>query len=324
MARFAYVVAANHRYLPGLNAVLNSLDLVANRQDVHLVAYGLPETYLERIQAAFDFTVIVHRIQDTWISTFGEIEVLMRYRYGLPAEIGGAGATSEPAAVCILDADMFFCHNVDRYFEIAADAGLVLGCTLEQKRRYGDEHHQIPPGSGRYLIPPDQWNARDLCCAPLFVGRPWYAPLRRSWLDFSRDNADERIRCSDMDALNIYLLAAGSFERTIPLSQHTWTGLHECLMKAHTRAVELRGEPFTEDGEEINIIHGKYWSPEWRSWQVDCQFAMIDRDFNASAPYKHRAKSSFALVCRWWRRAACEHKVDVREWLPDLQVGDSF
>lgn len=322
-SKYAFVVGCNARYLPGLNALLNSLDLVGNTHDVYVLAYKLPVSYLKAVQdAGFSFRTIFEQVDQKEVDWLGEAEVLMRKRYGWPAmhnRVTEAGERYE--AVCVLDADMFFCHNVDRYLEIAASSGLVLGCTLEQKRRYGDPNHQFPAESGQYLIPTDFWNARDLCCAPLFVGPKWWDALEKSYkMVNDYPYGQGRFRAPDMDALNICLIEAGSYDKTIPLSQHTWTGLHECLMKAHTRAIEMHDRPFTEDGEEINIVHGQYWNKTWRGWQIENQLGMIDREFEGSPSMKSRAKGSFELVLRWYKKNAVEHKVNINDFLRFIET----
>jgi hypothetical protein len=314
---YSYIVASNAKYLPGLNALINSLDTVGNEQDLIVLSYCLPVSYIRAVRDArlsyhIEF-VEVSRAEVDWL---GEAEVLMRKRYAIPSEVAYG-------AYCILDADMFFCHNVDQYFMIAERTGLILGCGLEQKRRYGDEHHQYPSGSGHYLIDPKFRNSRDLCCAPLFVGRPWTSVLRQIW-DMVNNHAalGGRLRGSEMDALNIVLLAAGSFERTISLSQQIWTGLHESLMKAHTRAVEIEGEAFTEDGQEINVVHGQYWNMNWRRWQLEAQMAMINREFDGSPRYCLLSNESFELLCRWYRRMSCGHKININDFVRYIPSAD--
>lgn len=312
MSKFAYIVASNKRYLPGLNALLNSLDYVGNTQDVLVLGYELPEEFMNAVDNAFTFRVVWgYDIPQSEVNFLGEAEVLMRKRYQMPFIL-----QEIYEAVCILDADMFFAHNVEVYLEIAAKTGYVLGCVLEQKRRYGDKNHQVPPGSGTYLIDPDFWNARDLCCAPLFVGRPWYPALKKSW-DLVNVPFETRFKAPDMDGLNICLIEAGSFEKTIPLSQHIWTGLHESFMKAHTRAVDCHGQLFTEDGEEINVVHGQWWNKTWRGWQIDNQIAMIGREFDDSESYKNRARGSFEHVLNWYKKMAVEHKININDYIKD-------
>lgn len=310
MNKYAYIVAANRRYLPGLNALLNSLDMVGNKYPVFILGYDLPEDYLNKASMVLSYPIFTTKIKQEEVEFLGEAEVLMRKRYSYPADLDFGSYE----AVCILDADMFFAHNAEVYLEIAHKTGLVLGCGLEQKRRYGDANHQYPSGSGVYLIAPDFWNAHDLCCAPLFVGPQWYPALKKSW-DIVNVEPDKRFKAPDMDALNICLLEAGSHDRTICLSQHNWTGLHECFMKAHTRAVDIHGKLCTEDGEEIFVVHGQWWNKTWRGWQIENQLGMVDREFDGSESYKSRSKASFEHVLERYKMAAVSHKININDYL---------
>lgn len=74
------------------------------------------------------------------------------------------------------------------------------------------------------------------------------------------------------------------------------------MLKAHSRAIEIEGNIWTEDGQEIYIVHGQYWEPVWRGWQTDNQTRMIDREFEGSPSYKSRSTMSFALLCEHFER----------------------
>lgn len=297
MSRYAFVVASNGRYLPGIIGILNSLAKNGNKHDVILLGYKLPEKLDEDIEK-LPFKVNHIDLSEEWIRKYGEAEVLMRYRYMIPYQL--AAECNCYDAFCILDADMLVLQDMTRYFRMVDGTGLILGCTLEQKRRYAEENHEVPPGSGNYLIPKDFWNGRDLCCAPLFLGPMWYEALKKTWEIFAVEDPEKRFRAPDMDALNICLIEAGAYDHIIPGSQHVWTGLHEVFMKAHTRIIDQHGVPFTEDGEEINIIHGQYWNKKWRGWQIDNQHGMIKREFDNSKSYHSRSDGSFEYLLRLW------------------------
>src|SRR5580658_1746544 len=101
---YAYIVASNTRYLPGLNAIINSLDLVGNKHDLHVLNWQLPHAYVDAaLFADLSYRVIFHDITADEVAWLGEAEVLMRKRYALPSRL-------DYDAYCILDADMFFCH----------------------------------------------------------------------------------------------------------------------------------------------------------------------------------------------------------------------
>lgn len=309
MSKFAYIVATNTKYLPGLNALLNSLDYVKNTIPIHILGYNLPEKYVEAVNnAGFEYPIIWEKIEQKEVDWLGEAEVLMRKRYSIP-EIAGYDV------VCILDADMFITQELTRYF-ITAETGVIFGCGLEQKRRYDTDNHQYPAGSGNYVIPKDRWAKRDLCCSPLFVGKRWFPTLTKTWkMVNDHPYGKGRYLAPEMDALNTQLIADGAEPWTIPMNQPCWTGLHETLMKAHTRAIEMHGQLFTEDGQEVNVVHGQFWNVTWRGWQINGQMGMIEREFDNSPRYKQISTGSFELICRWYRKFACDGKVNINDFL---------
>lgn len=309
MSKFSYIVASNTKYLPGLNALINSLDQLDNKIKLHVLGYNLPETYITAVNdAKLGFEVEFEAITQAEVDWLGEAEVLMRKRYMTPSQ-------NDYDAVCILDADMFICQELTRYF-IAANTGLILGCGMEQKRRYNVDNHQYPAGSGNYIIPQDYWAKRDLCCSPFFVGRRWYPTLKRTW-DMVNDHAhgEGRFLAPEMDSLNITLIAEGAEEWIIPMNQPCWTGLHETLMKAHTRAIDMHGQIFTEDGQEVNIVHGQFWNRTWRGWQIDGQMGMIEREFDNSARYKSISQGSFEFICKKFKEFTCDGKISINDFL---------
>ena len=309
MSKYAWIVASNTRYLPGLNALLNSLDSVGNRIPVHILGYNLPDEYIQAVNnAGFSFPVLWDPIQQSEVDWLGEAEVLMRKRYATPLYAGYD-------TVCILDADMFVCQELTRYFKMA-DSGCILGCGMEQKRRYDTENHQYPYGSGKYIIPQDYWCKRDLCCSPMFVSKMWFPTLKKTW-DMVNDHphGGERYRAPEMDAVNSCLVADGAEDWIVPMNQPCWTGLHETLMKAHTRAVDIHGMLFTEDGQEVNVVHGQFWNKTWRGWQVDGQMGMIKREFDDSPRYKQISLASFEHVCNWYKKFACGGKININDFL---------
>lgn len=312
MSKYAFIVAANSRYLPGLNAILNSLEVAKNTHDVVVLPYKITERYIDRVdRSPFGFKVHWLPIEEEEVLWLGEGEVLMRKRYEMPSILGYD-------AVCILDADMMIFRDVSSFFKIAAETEIILGCGLEQKRYYGLKNHQYPAGSGRYLFDPEHWNDRDLACAPLFAGPRWYEALRKSYRICADHPHEERFKAPDMDALNICLLAAGSYDHTVCLSQRNWTGLHETFMKAHSRIVDMHGKPFTEDGEEIYIAHGQFWNKTWRGWQIENQLAMVDREFDKSESYKSRSRGSWEHLIRLYQYYAEKCTINIEDFRQDI------
>ena len=315
MTDYAYIVPSNTKYLPGVTALLNSLERFGNKYDVIFQHYLIDPGYLAKLKD-YSFTIIPEEISVAEVEYLGEAEVLMRKRYYRAAEL------TEYKAICILDADFFVLKDPFCYFK-AAEIGNVVGVTLEQKRRYGDPNHRV---DGEFLIDPELWCARDLCCAPMFVNPTiWSVPLKLSYdivyrpekggVNFEGDKG--KFKGPDMDAINICLLKHGSYKHTLCLDQHTWSGLHESLMKIFTRAVVKHDQLFTEDGREIFMIHGQWWERVWRGWQIDGQMGMIEREMDNSQRAKSIAQQSFDLVCTWYKDFATNGPISMNDYLPE-------
>ncbi len=329
MAKYALIIDSNRRYTPGLNALLNSLDRIGNEHDVWVCSYRLPTGYKEAIDAAgFTYRVEWREAPDQLILKWGEGDVMMRYRYSMPSKMCRYGCSPrrdrdemvcEYDAVCVLDADMWVEEDLTPWLDIAAQTDYVFGCGHEQHRKYDDPNHSYPNGQG-WIIETDHMWFNDLCSVPLIAGKRWYPSLLKSWEMYAQDQST-RIRSNDMDALNIALISDGAHPSMMPLPQQLWTGLHECMLKAHTRARMHEGRVCTEDGQRIKLVHGQYWNLTWRGDQVGNQSRMIDREFNGSASYHSRSEASMQFLVDRFMHHSVRHKVNIEDFMEQIQPG---
>ena len=264
--KYAFVVSACKKYVPELCALLNSLEQIGNKNDVFVIGYELPESFVSQF-SKLSYTVIFYDIPEAEAREFGgESEILCRKRYWYAAEWG-----KNYDAVCILDADMVICRSVDQYFEIAAKTGFLCGASLEQKRIYGEiEHHKV---DGVQLLSEPTWNAKDVCCAPMFVDvrtdSPWNALLKHCWTIFSDGFPNTNFKAPDMESYNLLILATKRSDRVLLLPNYSFVGTNEKLLKPYTRVtVQTDGNIWTESGEPIYIIHGQFYKLRWRRQQV--------------------------------------------------------
>ena len=311
MANYAIIVHTSRRYLAGYVALLNSLKRVGNRYTVITVYHDLPDAFLSDLQNAdLGFTVRMISLDTAgsdyplrWSSqdksNYGPADCLMRYRYEIPFY-------ERYDAVCVLDSDMWIEQDLTPWLAMAAHTDYIYGCGHEQHKRYNDPNNQV---GGKFIIPDDRGYMNDLCCAPLFAGPRWY----RSLFNSSRWFFQGQSKSPDMDLLNISLIADGGHPYMIPMSQQIWTGLHEAQFKAHTSACMRGGlagpaDPMdrplpsrellsTDDGQQIKIVHGQYWSPVWRAYMWGNMTRMIAREYNSSPGYLSRAKRAMDLLC---------------------------
>ena len=304
MTKYAYIVMACKKYIPEVNALLNSLDYVGNSNDVYLWTYGYPEEYLKGL-AMTDWTFKLHiRIitEEEARSYGGEGEILCRKRYWYAAELG-----KDYEAVCVLDADMVFTRDPWQFLEIAAKTGFILGTHKEQNKMYDHDHNRV---RGEYIFDPTITNDKDLCNAPLFIDAGKYsAPLKRSWDIFCDGFPATNFKGPDMDAMNLCFLEAGLYNKIIKLSNHSWLGTNEGMLKPYTRAVMKAGGLFTENGQEIFSFHGQYYKKKWRNCQLDnrhgCAAAYLKCNLD------DQARGSMDLLMSIFNKMCFGHKLSV-------------
>lgn len=265
--KYAFIVSACQKYIPELTALLNSLEAIGNKHDVYLIAYELPEAFLDQFKT-LSFHVETYRIPEAEARQYGgESEILCRKRYWYAAEWG-----KNYDAVCVLDADMIAVRNMDNFFEIAAKADQILGVTLEQKTTYGtdEDSHFHQRVLGEHIVKERIWNTKDMCCTPMFINAKTYeAQLKKAWDIFTWGFPENNFKAPDQQAFNMILVAEGLTNKVTLLPNMCWVGSNEKLLKPYTRVTTQQdGNLWTESGEPIYIFHGQYYKKVWREQQL--------------------------------------------------------
>jgi hypothetical protein len=259
MHKDAFIVGATYGYTPEICALLNSLDYVESKADVHILGIELPEDFVKQFDK-LSYKVIFHNIPESeWQPEGGRSEIVCRKRYWYAAELGLGYE-----AVCILDADLVFCRNPEQFFRIAAKTGYILGPSKEQNKVYDDDHHLVD-GEWIWNCERGYYNDKDLCNCPVFLDPfIWQDALRMSWRIF----LDLGFRAPDMDAMNLSFLHYWAYDKIIKLPGLQWLGTNEQHLKPYIRVVERKGQIFTENGLEIFSYHGQYYIKGWREQQL--------------------------------------------------------
>lgn len=265
VTKFAYIVAGCSKYTVELTALLNSLDFVGNKQDLHLIGINLSEEFTSQFDK-LGYRVIHHAINQEEIEdSRGISEVTCRKRYWYAAEIGNAKSYGYEA-VCILDADLIFTRNPIQYFEIAAKTGYIVGPCKEQNKVYDDPHCEVDGEWKWKHVPRGFYNEKDMCNCPVFIdARKWETPLRWSWNIFHKHG----FRAADMCAMNLSFLEFAGQENLLTLAGIQWLGTNEQNLKPYVRTVERNGQLFSEMGPPIYCYHGHYGHAKWRKNQLD-------------------------------------------------------
>jgi hypothetical protein len=266
MSKYAFIVSACSKYIPELTALLNSLELMGNVHDVHINGFNLPPEFVGQF-GKLSYNVWLHAISEEQAREYGgESEILCRKRYYYASEWG-----ANYEAVCILDADMIVVRNMDNFFKIA-EAGIILGVTLEQKTTYGtdEDGHDHQRVLGEHIVKKRTWNDKDICCTPMFINPNTYADqLEYAWQIFTLGYPDNNFKAPDQQAFNMILVADDLAKNVVLLPNMCWVGSNEKLLKPYTRVtVQQDGLLWTESGEPIFIFHGRYYTKKWRQQQI--------------------------------------------------------
>lgn len=257
------VTSACKKYLPELTALLNSKMAIGNHDDIFIIGYQLPKEFTEQF-SKLDYRTILYEVPESEAREFGgESEILCRKRFFYLGEWG-----KEYSSALLLDADVVFVRDISNFFEIAEKTNFILGVTLEQKTVYGRTEHQKV--QGKHLVIPPKWNAQDMCCTPVFINAKTYEKqLKKAWNIFAEGWPNTNFRAPDQQALNQILVAEGLNDRVILLPNVCWCSCNEKLEKPYTRVTTQQdGLLWTESGEPIYIIHGRYYTKKWRRQQL--------------------------------------------------------
>lgn len=303
--KYAFIVSACRKYAPEICALLNSLDVLGNKHDVFLISYRLSPALIEQL-SKLCYKVIVYEIPEPEARQFGgESEIVCRKRYWYAAEWG-----KDYDSICVLDADMFFIRSVDQYFEIAAKCGMIIGAGLEQKRMYGEiEHHKV---RGKHLLEAPVWNAKDICCCPMFWdAHVWGDLFKKSFDIFADGFPEDNFKAPDMESYNLLILAAKASDRVLMVSNYSFVGTNEKLLKPYTR-VTTQGDGllWTEGGEPIYIVHGQFYKARWRRQQVLNRHGCAEGYLGVSPKSDNMAQGAMDCLHEWFKKFL-DHKMHV-------------
>jgi len=175
--------------------------------------------------------------------------------------------------VCLLDADMWFANNTDKYFELAA-AGLIGAA-------HNNAFHDF---DGTLKL---HYNV--ITNVPLFIqaGHPLITDVLELW--------QKGCRC-DFEACNRCL--PGYADKLFVFPSHLWTNIHCSMLKPGTRAVWKYDRLMSEQEEAINMVHGKWWRNDYREYLVEA----IGNYYGFGSPFYQQAIISRDLLYREFQK----------------------
>lgn len=225
MAKFAFVVAATAAYREPVGVLINSIR--AHHGDgVDIVL--LTESDIPR----------------------HEDQLLYNYIWRLKV----AAERTDYEAVCLVDADMFCVRSLFRYFEIAARAGQIIVSSDCTNVLYEQCYREMYPG----ILDEDFYNTRTFTSVPIFFSPVRHGDLFKAAYEYGA----RRGIVSDLVVLNM-LACRHKFKDLLVLPAHAWTGIHHTYLKPELRLRKILGELVSEAGDEINMIHGRWFDAAW-------------------------------------------------------------
>lgn len=305
---YAIITTACKKYIPDINAQLNSLTHVGNVQDVHLWYFEYPEWYLERLKNTdLGYRLILHEITESEARKYeGEASILLRKRFWYAGEIG-----KNYSGILVVDADICFVRNPIKFIEMVAKSGMILGTTKEQCMVYNDEHHKV---KGKFLVNPTVLNDKDICATPLFIDAKKHERiLKRSWEIYSDTFPRDHFKAHDMDALNICILEAGQHDNVIKLPNYSWLGTNESLLKPYTRACLRNGLIWSENGQETYSIHGQFYKKNWRDNQLANRTKCAKYYLGCNEKSNEIAKEAMNVLFSHWKNMCYKGRLKIKE-----------
>ena len=245
----AFIIAASENYLPGLKALLNSIEVHQPDADVILLSFNLPDSFV------VDFAPLMCRKDFPSHNKFIEFSESDDQVHGTAIERFKVAAevAKDYDSICLMDADMFLLEDCSTFFDVAA-AGFIVtgsnGMVVNFNRDYQDRYG-VDLGSDDYVY------TKVHTSVPIFIDQSnidWFAALYNSrridhWDDFLY--------------LNLIGAKMGKDKKMICLPPYQFTGIHHFQMKPETRLVEKGGKILSATEEQAYMVHGKWWDEAW-------------------------------------------------------------
>ncbi len=278
MNKYAFMVSASKHYLPGLKALLNSIE--EHGGDADVVLYVTPN--FDKEHPRLDLDVYSSDREIIWSVSEGvnsKVEMVVG-RFKEFAERG-----KEYDAVCLLDADMFLTANVDLFFDLAAGGFIVAGSNgmiINFDKAYQKR-------AGIDLGVNDWPYAKVHTTVPLFLGPndlDWFKLIYDKWTPEGLD---------DFLLMNVAGIFLQKYHRMIVMPPYAFTGIHHWQMKPETAVFEKAGILLSGTEEQVYIVHGQWWVKGW----VDGLWETMQRYFDAEGISKRgiaRTKKAIDLL----------------------------
>jgi hypothetical protein len=242
--KYAVIINTCASFIPGFNALLNSLDLYKNHIDVYAVVENMPEDYMEAIKKAnwnfnlhiLDFFELIekYKMQDL-CDTFQRATFVF---YPLMLEL-----KDKYDAIGLFGADQLTFANIDKFYEIAAKTGLIVtGRNSIVTGDYDEEEERH-----KYQIDTDfYWDT------PFIINpKTWEKLLEAIW--------DKRYLYNNMRAMNRSLQEMKLTDRVFQLPDIAWNSERYYIYDMRM-GYDFDGLPYVlANFEKVYACHKRWW-----------------------------------------------------------------
>lgn len=237
------IIPASHDFEPGVRAFLNSFDFYHpdTAIKVYLLNYNLHQSFLDEQNSKFKFLEIIDL--ETPFADKAWACKLERFNF--------AGSLSGIVMMC--DADLFFCSNIDHWFDIAG-LGYIVASSNGSNIRYHAGWREK-----NNIDIPDMINYKTICSVPTILDIEKHGEIWESIYEHKLQKGFG----ADFDLINIFMVKYDKLDFILPVPTQQTTGIHHFMLKLDTRVKRVEGRLITTDGLPVLMVHGKWWREAW-------------------------------------------------------------
>ena len=278
-SRYAVIVTADERFLPGVNALLNAMKYYQQENiESHLI-HNIPERagYIQRAEVAFgsffkpvNITEYYQECRNEyWSRQPKHTKSSMKFaRWWYPVD-----RLAHYDAICILDADRIITNNLTPWFDMIARSDMIglAGNDWSDAMYFSyDDERAMRKNPPLYSNPFFITGRRAKELFPLI---PEYAQNPKKY-----HPPYQRPTTGDMHPVNLTLLQTGMIKDLYPLPATQWVFVQNGHVRLAERVIQKRKYiGIHPNGDLLNTIHRRYWGQRMCSrlmnghneWQFD-------------------------------------------------------
>lgn len=251
MSKYAIMVPCSANYLPGLNALLNGLDLFENTADVWVIEENIPEEYKEKAKKVFNFRVEFVPIADMLKGEYclnAKIPSSF-YRWVFSPYVLQLRLKDEYDVVAFIGADMPIVNNIMKWFEVAEKTGFIVTADNPYTLTQITDIPKVMMGLNGLL------SSDPIADAPAFMNPKLHQDVIEKILTLSGSTSST----SNMNVFSSALYTLKKTDRVLTLNSQLWTcGIYYSFRTYYSKGVNGKFFIFAEN-ERVNAIHKKYW-----------------------------------------------------------------